>query len=120
MSAFGLDHGFLRLLARLDEAGFHNLAKSAKIKEKSGLASPLFALISEAEYRLATAIMEKLDNPYLEYARDPEELILSAPLYRRNPDLPPEVLATRHFAGLLTEELEKNRKQKTENRKPEA
>lgn len=103
----GLDFAFLRLLDRIDEIVFHNLAKSAKIKEKSGLELPLFSLTVEAGYYLTTAIMEKLDNPYLDYARDPEELILSVALYRRNPALPAEVLAGRHFAGLWAEELEK-------------
>ncbi|MBM4293677.1 MAG: hypothetical protein FJ126_02075 [Deltaproteobacteria bacterium] len=107
VKAYGLDNAFLRLLDRVDERAFHNLAKSAKIKEKPGLTLPLFSLATEAEYLLTAAIMEKLDNPYLDNARDPEELVLSAPLYRRNPALPPEVLAPRHFAELLAEELEK-------------
>jgi hypothetical protein len=107
VATYGLDNAFLSLMDRFDEKAFHNLAKSAKIKEKPGLALPLFALSTEAEYRLTAAIMEKLDNPYLDHARDPEELILSAALYRRNPALAPEVLATRHFAGLLAEELDR-------------
>jgi hypothetical protein len=119
VAAHGLDYEFLRLLARLDEAAFHKLAEYGKIKEKPHLDLEFFSLATEAEYLLSGAITEKLDSPYLDFARAPEELLLAAPLYRLNLALPGEVLASRHFAGLLMEELEKNRKQKTENRKPE-
>ncbi|MBM4273860.1 MAG: hypothetical protein FJ134_05285 [Deltaproteobacteria bacterium] len=113
IKAYGLDLAFLGLLDRVDERVFHNLAKSAKIKEKPGLELPLFSLTTEDGYYLTNAIKEKLDNPYLNYARDPEELILSPFLYRMNPALPEEILANRHFAWLSAQELEKI----TENRK---
>jgi hypothetical protein len=44
--------------------------------------------------------LSELDNPYLAYARSPEEILLSRPLWQRRPGLDPEALSSRHLAAL--------------------
>ena len=75
--------------------------ESVQIKKKSPIEVPLFSLSAEKEYRLTTAIMRKFNNPYLEFARSPEEIAISKILFDLNPFLEAETLARCHFEALL-------------------
>jgi hypothetical protein len=72
-----------------------------QIRKKSPMEVPLFSLSAEKEYRLTTAIMSKVHNPYLEFACAPEEIALSKILFDLNPSLGADTLARCHFETLL-------------------
>ena len=75
------------------------------IRPKPALAPRLFPLAGEADYRLAQAIISKVNNPYLFYAYGPEEILLCPALYRLNPGLEADKLVCCHFEMLLAYEL---------------
>jgi hypothetical protein len=75
----------------------------ACLKSKKSLDLPLFFLVTAEEYQVITDILQHYDNPYLGYAHCPEEILLCGPLYKRCPELSPEVLRCRHFAALWQE-----------------
>jgi hypothetical protein len=52
----------------------------------------LFPLLSEPQFLLTQEIISRFDNPYLIYARSPADITISLLLYRRRPDLTPEML----------------------------
>lgn len=60
----------------------------------------LFPLVDEAQYSLVQAIVAQYDNPYLPYARTPGEVVLSQRLYKRQPDIDPQLLARIPLAAL--------------------
>ncbi len=66
---------------------------------------PLFPLLTPEAYRLTERLLAQLGNPYLGFARDQDEVRLSLFLYRRRPDLAPELLRHLHFATLLALEF---------------
>ncbi len=109
---YRLGEGFLRRLAAVEkewegrgaeELCRARLAAGGAAKSKRPLAAPLFFLATAAEYEVIQAILRLCDNPYLEYAQCPEEILLSGPLYRRRGDLSGEVLSRCHFAVLWQE-----------------
>jgi hypothetical protein len=51
----------------------------------------LFPLVTAAQMHLCNEIMDKFNNPYLVYARSPEDFRTSQLLHARRPDLSPEV-----------------------------
>jgi len=67
----------------------------------------LFSLAEQKEYALALAIINKIKNPYLEFAQSPEEIALSKLLFELNPDLGEEKLERYHFETLLLYEQAK-------------
>ena len=73
----------------------------AQLRKKKPIEFPLFSLSTEREYRLTTAIMNKVDNPYLEFAQSPEEIAISKTLFDLNPSLGADQLARYHFETLL-------------------
>ena len=73
------------------------------MRPKDQWESPLFSLSSEAEYRVTTAIIDIINNPYLHFVTSPEEILLCRSLFRRDPALAPEKLSHYHFATLLME-----------------
>jgi hypothetical protein len=73
----------------------------ARLRRKHSIEFPLFSLSAEREYRLTTAIMSKVNNPYLEFAQSPEEIAISKPLFDLNPSLGPDKLERYHFETLL-------------------
>ncbi len=89
----------------LEAAGWMALLPAGRPRAKSAWQPPLFPLLEEEAYRLALALLAALDNPYLAYARDADELCLSLRLYRHCPGLPFEALSRFHFATLLALEL---------------
>lgn len=70
-------------------------------RAKSTWHPPLFPLLPAGAYRLVQALLARLNNPYVVYARDVDELCLSPALARTWEGLPPEVLSRCHFANLL-------------------
>ena len=102
---YALGESFLR---RLDNIPDHLLSEDLKfdrVKTKEPFEPPLFSLATEEEYRVTMAIMNKVNNPYLHFVNSPDEILLSGPLFRRNPSLGPDKLARYHFETLLLDEL---------------
>jgi hypothetical protein len=75
--------------------------------ERQPLVVPLYALVTEEEYRVTRGILEKVSNPYLSYVQSPEDILFSGPLFARNPALRPEQLVRWPFETLLLSELAK-------------
>jgi hypothetical protein len=108
VTAYGLQEDFLARLAEPPEEVLPDCARRPEL-EKEPFAAPLFPLATAAEYRLTLAILEKINNPYLKYVHSPEEILLSLPLFRRNPALTPDKLTRCHFRTLLWQEIAKER-----------
>lgn len=101
---YGLDDNFLR---ELDNAG-DNLSKLnleiTRVRSKPHFEFPLFSLATKEEYNLTMAILRKVDNPYLQFVKSPEEILLCELLFSLNPLLSPEILMSFHFETLLSYE----------------
>jgi hypothetical protein len=67
----------------------------------------LFPLLTAAQLRLTREIIDTYDNPYLVYARSPEDFEVSRLLYEYNPDLEAESLEQYSLGWLLTRERER-------------
>jgi hypothetical protein len=104
VKAYGLDESFLETLDSPPEALTTYGLRLAAGKVKAPLELPLFGLAPEAEYDLTISIISKVNNPYLDYVQDPDEILLCGPLFRRNPHLGPNELSLFHFAVLLKRE----------------
>lgn len=76
-----------------------------RVRMKKRFAPPPFVVLTKEEYAIATSIMKKIDNPYLDFVSSPEEVVLAGPLYRRNPSLSIARLHQYHFETLLLYEL---------------
>ncbi len=96
-----LGEAFCRLLEILAAERAEKLAQRLRSEAKPPYEPPLFFLATPEEYRVIQEIISVLDNPYLAWAQNPEEILLSQPLWRRRPGLSPEVLASHHFAELF-------------------
>jgi hypothetical protein len=105
VKACGLGETFLSTLEALPESLTGAGLRLQTMKFKAPLELPLFALATAEVYYLTTRIIRKIDNPYLDYVQDPEEILLCRPLFHRNPHLGPEALSRFHFATLLGREL---------------
>lgn len=102
VKAHGLKPDFLGLMETVGKyAGPGEAAGVLRIRPKSTLEVPPYVLVSAEEYRLIRRIMEKSDNPYLAFARSPEEVLLSARLYATNPGLDGARLLRYDFETLL-------------------
>lgn len=101
---YGLDERFLRGLETPAEPPGKDGLSAIQPKRKEPDDPPLFSLSTEEEHRLTLAILSKAKNPYLEYATSPDEILVCGALFRQNPFLPPETLASRHFEPLLLAE----------------
>ncbi len=104
VKAYGLRESFLRTLDSPSEDLTAYGQRIAAGKVKAPLELPLFGLASEAAYHLAMSIIRKINNPYLDYVQDPDEILLCGLLFRRNPHLVPDELSRFHFAALLKRE----------------
>jgi hypothetical protein len=67
----------------------------------------LFPLLTPRQWRLTREIVARYDNPYLIFARSPEEISLSWQLYECNPDLTTEVLREQSLGALWVKEGER-------------
>jgi hypothetical protein len=101
VKGYGLDENFLKRLDEPDDCLARKGVELTEARAKEGLELPPFILVSKAEYRLAMTITEKWDNAYLQFARSPEEILLSAALYAVNPSLWSRDLLRYEFETLL-------------------
>lgn len=72
-----------------------------RTRDKSRYDPPLFALVTEAEYRIASEIMDRVRTPYLFYANSPDEILLCNRLFALDAAIEPDILSSCHFAALL-------------------
>jgi hypothetical protein len=103
--AYKLGEGFLQALDSRPESWVGDRLWFKPGKGKAPLEMPLFALATAEDYHLTTTIIRKINNPYLDYVQDPEEILFCRPLFLRNPHLGPDELARFHFSTLLGLEL---------------
>ena len=103
----GLDS---RFLIKLDNTNDYLEGKTfdvLPVKTKAPVEFPLFSLSTQDEYDIASAIISKVNNPYLAFAQSPKEILLCAALYRTNSSLPAERLRYCDFETLLLYEMAK-------------
>lgn len=105
--SYGLEESFLSLLDNVEDYLSWEKLKFTRVRLKKPMETPLFALATKEEYSLVMSIIRKVDNPYLEFAHSPEEILLCGFLYRLNPSLGPEKLRRYHFETLLFHERAK-------------
>lgn len=82
---------------------------SAGFKAKERFEVPPFGLADRERFDLIKRILEKFDNPYLPFARSPDEITLSKPLNSLNPSISSDLLERFHFETLLLVELARKR-----------
>jgi hypothetical protein len=99
--AYTLEESFLSSLEVPEEYLSEAKVEYAQLKKKRSIEFPLFSLSAEEEYRLTTAIMSKVNNPYLEFAQSPDEIAISKLLFDLNPSLGADTLERYHFETLL-------------------
>jgi hypothetical protein len=110
---YGLKESFLGIFDTVEDHLTIKNSDSSRIRMKTPLVSPLFSLVTEDEYYITMAIIDKVDNPYLVFAHSPEEILLCRYLYRLNPALSPEKLMRYHFETLFLHERAKLNRMKT-------
>ena len=110
---YELDNGILKRLDKAVDYLPEEKTISDQFRPKISFKFPLFSLATKEEYHLAMAIIQKIDNPYLQFAQSPEEMLLCQPLYRLNPALSHEQLMQYHFETLVLKERAKAEKMKT-------
>ncbi len=104
---YSLGQSFLELINKTDDYLTLNRKPRVEVKEKKAIDLPPFSLVPQEEYRLVMTILDKLANPYLQFARTPIEMLLSVPLYQSNPGIRSESLLRYDFETLLLWELER-------------
>ncbi|MCG6917012.1 MAG: hypothetical protein LJE89_05620 [Deltaproteobacteria bacterium] len=98
---YGLGESFLEKLSRPEDFLLEEKAEFARIRNKPPFRIPLFSMAEQKEYVITLAIINKIKNPYLEFAQSPEEIALSKLLFELNPALGEDKLASYHFETLL-------------------
>jgi len=101
---YGLDDDILKRLDKANDYLPKEKTISVRFRPKIPFEFPLYSLATKEEYNLAMAIIQKIDNPYLQFVQSPEEILLCQPLYRLNPELSPEQLMQYHFETLFLHE----------------
>ena len=104
---YRLRESFLEKLESPADFLLEKEAQFARVRKKQPFMIPLFSLTAQQEYVLTLAIIEKVDNPYLEFAHSPEEIALSNLLFDLNPALGAENLDRYHFETLILYEQAK-------------
>ena len=104
---YRLGESFLEKLANPEDFLLEQEAEFAQVRKKQPFSIPLFSLLEQREYILTLAMINKIKNPYLEFAQSPEEIALSKLLFELNPALGPEKLERYHFETLLLYERAK-------------
>jgi hypothetical protein len=64
----------------------------------------LFPLLTPGQWRLTREIVARFDNPYLIFARTPEDIYLSRELYECNPELTVKALREQSLGALWAQE----------------
>ncbi len=90
-------------LVAVPEEGAEGIDKPREAKPAGRMS--LLPLATAAQWRLTEEIMSRYDNPYLVFARSPEDISLSRRLYERNPGLAAEVLQEQSLGALWREEI---------------
>ncbi|MCK8602233.1 hypothetical protein [Desulfoferrobacter suflitae] len=103
----GLDEGFLRMLDPAANDAWQTRLGAARVRLKTRTELPLFFLATQEEYRLIRAILRAVDNPYLEFANTPDEILWCRYLFRLNPAIPQDRLIRFHFETLVLHEQDK-------------
>jgi hypothetical protein len=98
---YSLEVSFLSRLEVPEDYLSEAKVEFAQLRKKRPIEYPLFSLSAEEEYRLTTAIMSKVTNPYLEFAQSPDEIAISKTLFELNPSLAEDTLERYHFETLL-------------------
>ncbi len=98
---YSLEESFLSRLEVQEDYLSEAKVECAQLRKKRQIKFPLFSLSAEEEYRLTTAIMSKVNNPYLEFAQSPDEIAISKTLFDLNPSLGADTLERYHFETLL-------------------
>ncbi len=98
---YGLSEAFLRSLETPRELPREDELGPIRLKPKEPYEPPLFPLSTEDEHRVTQAILARVNNPYLEHATSPDEILVCGSLFRQNPSLHAETLARHHFETLL-------------------
>jgi hypothetical protein len=98
---YALDERFVRALDDAPGLPRDDEPRTIRQKRKEPYEAPLFFLSTEEEHGVTLAILVAVTNPYLQYVTTPDEILLSAELFRRNPSLSPETLACHHFETLM-------------------
>ena len=98
---YRLGESFLEKLEGSEDFLLEKEAEFVQIRKKQPFRIPLFSLTEKKEYILTLAIIDKINNPYLEFAQSPEEIALSKLLFELNPALGPEKLERYDFETLL-------------------
>ena len=65
----------------------------------------LLPLVTAVQWRLTKEILARYDNPYLVWARSPEEISLSRRLYERHPGFAAEVFQEQSLGALWVKEI---------------
>ena len=102
--AHALGEDFLAMLSDFREEALPENVRFERMKKRP-YAPPLFPLSRPEDFRVTMAILDRGNNPYLRYAASPDEILLSGPLFDRNPRLAPDTLARHHFGTLLIAEI---------------
>ena len=98
---YSLEESFLSRLEVPEDYVSEAKVEFAQLRKKKPIEFPLYSLSAEEEYRLTTAIMNKVNNPYLEFAQSPDEIVISKTLFDLNPSLGADTLERYHFETLL-------------------
>ncbi len=106
---YGLSEHFAEKLGNVPEVPHGAGFTAGPIKEKPGLDAAPFILSDPRQYYAVRHIEKAAENPYLAYAKSPEEIMLSIYLFAINPRIRPELLRSRHFEVLILAEAAKNR-----------
>lgn len=104
---YSLDESFLGFLEDAEKHKVKSDLEPVQIRMKKPMVAVLFSLVTEKEYALTASIISQIDNPYLQFAHAPEEILLCKQLYRLNPSIPPERLERFHFRTLILHERNK-------------
>jgi hypothetical protein len=104
---YRLGESFLEKLESPEDFLLEKEAEFTQVRKKQPFRIPLFSLPERKEYLQTLAIIDKINNPYLEFAQSPEEIALSKLLFDLNPALGPEKLERYHFETLLLYERAK-------------
>jgi len=109
VKTYGLGTSFINLLNKPIDHLAEDFWGQDPVPAKAPFQPSLFALATRAEYQVTMAIITRVNNPYLHFVQSPAEILLCEPLFKLNPALNPEVLASYHFATLWQHQLTRER-----------
>ena len=95
VQGYGLTESFLDMLVVPPE-----LSEASGPSVRFQVEEPPFPLCSHREYLLVQAVLERSRSPYLIWAKTPEDLRWSRPLYLLNPQISTEKLKRFPFSVL--------------------